>query len=58
MQVSKSLLHSGIHRTDEKFADAGIPASIRSTSLALLFTLRVPLMPTIQDAVAASQGVC
>ncbi len=57
MQVSKSLLHSGIRQTGEYIGSAALTAMISPTSLFAPSALRFPLPPTNQDVVKSSQGV-
>ena len=57
MQVSKSLILSGIRRAGGFVTAAGLPATTTPQSLPVLSFLRVPRLPTNHDVVAASQGV-
>ena len=57
MQVSKSLIHSGIHRTGGYSREAGLPVTITPNHAIALSFPRVPHSATNHDVVAASQGV-
>ncbi len=58
MQVSKSLLHSGIRQTGEYFGSAALTAMIFPTSPFAPSALHYfPLLSNNHDVIAASQGV-